>query len=69
MPTLLDATLTLEQMADATVSMMALAADAREAMPVETAGLLRTAAQGLGMVQRSLLREALELELAPGDLL
>ena len=69
MPTLLDAPLTLEQMADATVSMMALAADAREAMQVETAGLLRTAAQGLGMVQRSLLREALELELAPGDLL
>ena len=63
MPTLLDAPLTLEQMADVTVSMMALAADAREAMPVETAGLLRTAAQGLGMVQRSLLREALELEL------
>ena len=63
MPTLLDAPLTLEQMADATVSMMALDADAREAMPVETAGLLRTAAQGLGMVQRSLLREALELEL------
>ena len=65
MPTLLDAPLTLEQMADATVSMMALAADARETMPVESAGLLRTAARGLEMVQRSLLQEALELELAP----
>jgi hypothetical protein len=68
-PTLLDAPLTLEQMADATVSMMSLAADARETMPVESAGLLRTAARGLGMVQRSLLQEALKLELTPGDLL
>ena len=63
MPTLLDAPLTLEQMADAAVSMMSLAADARETMPAESAGLLRTAARGLGMVQRSLLQEALELEL------
>jgi hypothetical protein len=64
MPTLLDSPPTLEQMAAATVSMMALAADSRGAMPVESAGLLRTAARGLGMVQRSLLQEALELELS-----
>ncbi|MCX5967950.1 MAG: hypothetical protein NTV57_09980 [Cyanobacteria bacterium] len=68
MPTLLDAPLTLEQMAASTMSMMSVAADARETMPLESAGLRRTAARGLGIVQRDLLREAMELELAPGDL-